>query len=132
MWVPNDPETLAKIASVKSGNLNSMGDLTTTGEEFSKQLAWGATVVGGGALVGTVRGAVWASEAGWLAFGTSALSVGVNPNPTAFDYLTLGVGARAQWIDHIAPEASFIHQGVGLVLDGMGKSFEQMSSTGYR
>lgn len=128
IWVK--PAMLPSLASVKSGNLNSIDDLTTTPAEFSKQLAVAATVTGVGAFGGAITGVTWVGSLGTTSLVAGGLSVLANPNPSAYDYFTLGVGARAQVIDYLAPGASLVNQGTGLILDGIGWSLPDKSNGG--
>lgn len=124
------PEGARLMTQVKATNARTIDDLTTTPAEFSKQLAVAASVTGIGAFGGAIAGVTWAGSLGTASFATGFVSVFTNPEPSAYDYFTLGVGARAQVIDAISPGASLVHQGSGLILDGIGWSLPGNSNGG--
>lgn len=94
-------------------------------ETDARLLGATSTLLAVGAFGGTVAGISWAAELGWAAYGAQLGSVVLNPNASAYDYFSFGLSTRTQVIEFFAPGATLVHQGVGLVIDGMGRSFDE-------
>lgn len=89
LWV--SPGALSELASVKAGNLNNMGDLTTTNSEASKILGTAALAVGGGELLALRYIPAAAETLGSTATFLGAGSFAADPTPQGAFSAALGL-----------------------------------------